>query len=368
MKHSGLLPITIIIIFIAIVVLLMSGLLSTSNAGNTSQPTPKSCKKMGDICVDGPSTKVIEGFEVFRDCWEYKSTYECEGIANDSCSLLREGECFEVKSDCKETYKGSCILLEKDFHCQRFETYERVEEKAELRDRNGVSSKPNPCTDIQCLDGSCADKSYEANSEMLSSVAQLSIFKEMEGQLKGEFDTLFKGTDSRCTKAVLGYKDCCGSGKGWGISIKMGQCQSEEIATAQKNKAGLCHELGTYCAEKLLGACTRKKRSFCCFTSKLLKAVHEQGRSQLDIGWGSPKSPNCQGFTPEQLSEIDFSKLDLSEVYEDMLGKFKAPDLSRLSESISLEMKNIEHDAKSIGKENASYSTRGLNKKHKDGL
>jgi type IV conjugative transfer system TraN protein involved in mating pair stabilization len=260
-------------------------------------------------------------------------------------------------------------LLDKKFHCQRLETYEREGEKAELIDGARADAKPpRPCNDIRCLDGSCVDQSYEANKEMLSSIAQLSIFKEMEGQLKGEFDTLFKGTDSRCTKAALGYKDCCGSGKGWGVSIKIGQCKSEEIATSEKRRAGLCHELGSYCAERILGVCIRKKRSFCCFSSKLLKAVHEQGRAQLNMGWGSAKHPNCQGFTPKQLSSIDFSKLDLSEAYEDMLKKFKAPELGRISESINLEMKNIEHDAGLINEKNQEFSIRGMNQKHKGGL
>jgi conjugal transfer mating pair stabilization protein TraN len=34
--------------------------------------------------------------------------------------------------------------------------------------------------------------------------------------------------------------------------------------------------------------------------------------------WGSPKNPNCRGFTPEEFQMLDFSKIDLSEWYGDI--------------------------------------------------
>ena len=47
--------------------------------------------------------------------------------------------------------------------------------------------------------------------------------------------------------------------------------------------------------------------------------VQEQGRKQLGIQWGMPEEPNCRGFTTQELSRINFSKMDLSEICKDFV-------------------------------------------------
>ena len=86
-----------------------------------------------------------------------------------------------------------------------------------------------------CLDGSCRDQGWENNNEMMSSLAQLAVLKEMQGQfeLKGGF---FKGEANKCSKQPLGFKDCCGSGKGWGKDIGLTSCKAEEKLLNEKRK------------------------------------------------------------------------------------------------------------------------------------
>jgi hypothetical protein len=91
------------------------------------------------------------------------------------------------------------------------------------------------------------------------------------------------------------------------------QCHSSDIYTATKTKYRLCHYVGTRCAKKILGICLKKNRVYCCFNSILARIVHEQGRAQLGIGWGSAESPNCRGLMPGELGSIDFSRVDLRE-------------------------------------------------------
>jgi conjugal transfer mating pair stabilization protein TraN len=133
---------------------------------------------------------------------------------------------------------------------------------------------------------------------------------------------IFKGQDDRCSKYVLSFKDCCGAGKGWGKDVGLSSCKAKEKGLSKKRKAGLCHRIGTYCAKKILGKCIQKKTTYCCFNNKLLKAFHEQGRPQIKLGWGKPDKPLCRGFTIAEIQRIDFSKLDLREVYEDLMQKF----------------------------------------------
>jgi len=60
----------------------------------------------------------------------------------------------------------------------------------------------------------------------------------------------------------------------------------------------------------------QKKKTYCCFGSPLARIAAEQGRIQLGFDFGTAKSPNCRGFTPEEFQKLDFSKIDFSEWLE----------------------------------------------------
>lgn len=48
------------------------------------------CRKLSYVCVDGPSTKNINGVEITKDCWEYKAEYQClEKDPADYCAPLK---------------------------------------------------------------------------------------------------------------------------------------------------------------------------------------------------------------------------------------------------------------------------------------
>lgn len=104
----------------------------------------------------------------------------------------------------------------------------------------------------------------------------------------------------------------------------MQACDQTSMETAMAASSGYCHEVGTYCKKKIpLLGCVQKATSYCCFNSKLARILHEQGRPQLTgfNGWGTASDPQCRGFTPEEFSALDFSKIDLSEYVEDMVLK-----------------------------------------------
>lgn len=48
-----------------------------------------------------------------------------------------------------------------------------------------------------------------------------------------------------------------------------------------------------------------------------------KGRVQLQKfnpngNWGSTRRPNCEGFTPEEFQMLDFSQIDMSEMFGDI--------------------------------------------------
>jgi hypothetical protein len=136
---------------------------------------------------------------------------------------------------------------------------------------------------------------------------------------------IFNGRDMRCRLpgTQTGFSNCCTHEERW---FGMMQCNETEQETASLARQGLCHEVGEYCASKFFGICLQKKKTYCCFNSKLARIIAEQGRPQLksfgpDGDWGDPKHPNCRGFTPEEFQKLDFSKIDFSEFYNDILNQ-----------------------------------------------
>ncbi|MDI1473043.1 conjugal transfer protein TraN [Thermodesulfovibrio sp. 1176] len=122
-----------------------------------------------------------------------------------------------------------------------------------------------------------------------------------------------------------------------GMYLFMQRCDQQDIITSTFNDSKYCHEVGEYCIKKWpLVGCVQKAKSFCCFNSKLARIIHEQGRPQL-VGfgvnsWGSPKTPNCRGFLPEEFQALDFNRIDLSEYIEDIQKNIRqnlAPQLQQ---------------------------------------
>lgn len=103
-------------------------------------------------------------------------------------------------------------------------------------------------------------------------------------------------------------------------------CGQADMETAMLRGSGYCVEVGEYCKDKAPGlGCIQKEKSYCCFNSKMARIIQEQGRNQLKSigGWGDHEAPNCRGFTPEEFQALDFSKIDLSEYYSDLVHKMQ---------------------------------------------
>jgi hypothetical protein len=187
-----------------------------------------------------------------------------------------------------------------------------------------------------CLTGDCTNSDYVANGELLNAMSHLAILKEAQNDIRANVG-IFKGQLRKCSKNCAGFRDCCTTGKGWGVVMNLSACSGEEKELAQWRAKKRCVFVGTYCAEKILGKCIRKKSSFCCFGNKLSKLLNDQGRRQLGIGFGEAEAPDCRGLTPEELSRIDMSEIELSELYEDVQANFKPPAQAHMAKGIELE-------------------------------
>jgi len=144
------------------------------------------------------------------------------------------------------------------------------------------------------------------------------------GDCLGEIE-IFKGKGSECLQNGLdtSFFNCCNDSEG-SMAIFKEYCPDASLETVLAMQAGSAHYIGRYCKKEIefLG-CVQEVDVYCIFNSKMGRIIHEQGRVQLQKfnpngNWGSIESPNCEGLTPEEFQMLDFSKIDLSEMFGDI--------------------------------------------------
>lgn len=303
----------------------------------------------------GPQTRNINGQQVYKEEWQYKQSYDCKMI-KDECSPLRAQGCVQVGSDCKEVRGGRCWIYAQKYHCPNAQ--------------RGVGRIKSPSSGAFCLTGDCHNASFDANQDMLEVISRLNVLKEIQDNRRANGANLpiFKGSDQRCSRNCINFKDCCRRMKGWGVSLHLAGCNSEEKQLAMQREKHLCHIVGTYCAQKAFGKCVTKKTSFCCFGSKMARLLQEQGRTQLHIPWGEAETPNCRGLTIEELSKLDLSKINFSEMFSDIMQKYKAPDVAQLTKrTIGKVQENLDHVNSGL-KSAAAGSKTGVLDENKEAL
>lgn len=281
--------------------------------------TELACERQEKTCTRGPVTLTIQGQTIARPCIQYQYTYACKMDQSGSCLTLRgSSACHQIRSRCTREVGGACLQFEQTFRCQNLK----------LKPHRIHTRGPIPC-----LDGSCVKSaSWEVNQDLPEVISKLSVFSEMRKDMEAHTGQVFSGNNLKCNRECVGFKDCCKRFAGWGVDTGLSSCNEEERLLSDLRNKKRCVFVGSFCAERLLGACIRKKFSFCCFASPLARIIHEQGRAQLGIDWGSAEHPNCRALSVEELTRIQFDRLNLSEITADLVGKIKAPDIGRITE------------------------------------
>ena len=172
-----------------------------------------------------------------------------------------------------------------------------------------------------CVGADCESTAVQANAGFIDSTAKLNMALELGGD---EFDRgnllFFRGERRACRIRWGGLANCC---KDSGLLVGLGNCTEAERLLAQERHAGNTHYLGTRCAKRIFGVCVRRERVWCVFGSKLGRILQEAARSQLGIGWSS-----CRGFTVEEMEQIDFEAVDLTEFTENLIDGSHEPSIA----------------------------------------
>ncbi|MCF7497617.1 type-F conjugative transfer system mating-pair stabilization protein TraN [Vibrio sp. L5-1] len=274
-----------------------------------------SCNVTRQQCIEGRATRTINGIPTTLDCWKYRVDHQC--TRPNTCNVL-PADCTTTSIHCSLQQNGVCIE-------------EKVNKSCPQR---RCSATQLICGEESfCLDGDCFEAMATTSNRFNESTSALAALAEAADGI-GNPPKIFTGKSMKCTDAAFGFADCCKDG-GWGTSIGIAQCNDEEKALGQAKEQGITIALGSYCAEKVLGACIRKKKTYCVFDSKLARIIQEQGsKGQLGISLGTAKHPICGALTPEQLQDIDFERLDFSDFYDDMHSNTNLPSATEIQERL----------------------------------
>lgn len=108
------------------------------------------------------------------------------------------------------------------------------------------------------------------------------------------------------------------------------KCEEKEFELNAKRALNSCHQVGSYCKTKVLGACIEKRQTYCCFSSPLSRIIQQQIRPQLGLSWGSSKAPQCDGIPLDRLSEINWEQVNLDEWLGLLQANGKFPESSAI--------------------------------------
>ena len=285
-----------------------------------------------------PQTRDVSGIPITQACWAWKRDYRCGTIlpANDCSALGSNPACHYARTECLDSPQtGACKVEERVYTCPI--------------PGNTALPKQYVCGgDIYCVGGDCEAVTRDASDEFKDAVVGLESLAQARREFSEIDYKLFKGTAMSCHKPIFGLVNCCAGkasgliGTSAGLSALAGGpvaiaalatpfltlflCSAAEKELDVRDRMGLCHMLGTYCSSSFLGICTSKRTTACCFLSKLTRILQEQGRVQLSKSWGTPKAPDCSGFTVDEFARLDLSKMDFTEVYKEFVDAAKLPN------------------------------------------
>lgn len=157
-------------------------------------------------CVEGPSTKRIEGIDVTRPCWSFERTMACTGgISNDQCAPLASAGCTASSSTCVKTdpVTQACLQYQDTYQCPEIgET---------------VTTVSNCPSDVFCMGANCFNISQTKDADFAQAMTYMEAAREAGVYLDTDKLQVFKGEDNRCRNRLL--KNCCYSnGAGAGLT------------------------------------------------------------------------------------------------------------------------------------------------------
>ena len=274
------------------------------------------CAVVSSECLSPNETRTIDGVEVTRDCWAKVLHESCEQ-STTTCTPWQEAGCSVSDSVCLNTQDNRCLQYQQTYSCAQQQCTQ-----PQRMDCGGT---------IVCPNGDCTHPSEGEDIPMAQALSPLLALQQQTVSDDAHI-TLLAGQAQECVENALNYKNCCAL-KGWGVHFKMTQCSDDERKLAEARQHALVVPVGRYCAKRTRwpggSVCRSHHEVFCVFGSKIARLIQTQGRAQLGWSFGTVGGDNaethCEGFTPEQFQQLDFSSMDFSEIEQDIRASM--PDM-----------------------------------------
>ncbi|WP_420475243.1 type-F conjugative transfer system mating-pair stabilization protein TraN [Noviherbaspirillum sp. ST9] len=149
-----------------------------------------------DVCVDGPSTKRIDGRDVTRSCWRYERTFSCnDGTPINECAPLAASGCTPVASACQQlnAATGVCDVFQDTYQCPVL--------------AQTTTSASNCPSNVFCLGASCFNTAYTNDTDFARAMSLMEAAREAGVYLDTDRMQVFKGERNRCRERLL--TNCC---------------------------------------------------------------------------------------------------------------------------------------------------------------
>ncbi len=277
-----------------------------------------SCSIAGSVCKQGAETRNINGKDVYKSCWQFENIYSCKlGDGANSCNNIPD-YCVQSGSQCLAQTGNLCVHTQNTYLCSQ---------------TTKITPEQMQCgSNVYCLNGQCEKVEEDNQNDFAKAIGYLQAINQSKdnNQDPGNF-RIFSGNSKSCSIKAGGYNNCC-SDNGWGQSVGA-SCSPEETKLSELQSKKQCHYVGSYCSKKApFGICLETTKTSCCFNGKISRVIMEQGRSQLGIGWGSPQSPSCGGFTAEEFQRLRLDEMNLDEIKADIANSISVPNKQYLED------------------------------------
>ena len=161
------------------------------------------CQEVSRLCTESGATKIVDGNPVYKDCWHYEVTYQCEGQSEtvNGCEVWETNNtCELVSEECLATNDSECTYATRTYKCK--ETLDKV-----------VTQEK--CTESVCAYGFCETRESPDNTGLYDSVLKMEIARQ--AAVYGDYDDtsnlFFKGELNTCENKK-GQNCCAGKVKG----------------------------------------------------------------------------------------------------------------------------------------------------------
>lgn len=334
------------------------------------------CRLEETSTVQAASTRSINTMSVTRSWWEKQRRYDCtNNNYTDDCDRYDGNPiCRESGSTCIDYAEdGSCQYAEYRFDCDADASFNAncepinvcVGDNCQGIEQEVNTDYPRVAAWLNFLDEAAKDSDCDAKAGADPNAPSTSDCVDQEKKdcrpdtsdpryLLGHSVPLvcaervvqptqpdvFGGRQMWCS--YNGIISCCNDG-GWNA------CRSVEKEVRSYVKAGATHYKQTVCSRRFFGFCVMRRRYYCAYNGKFARVFQEQANLQTGTQFPSRHAADpCPALTINQLRELDVGRMDLSEVFGDMMEQAKEPVQDLVIDRLRSQMGVVRTDVEQV--------------------